>query len=357
MWPDLSEFDQDELCDTDFSYSNGQTAQLFSSSHPQTVERHTKWMHDYGIDGVFVQRFMVSVYRDRCVRDLVLNHIRQGSEKYGRVFANMYDISGAKDTTLYSDLKRDWIHLVDNVGITKSPQYLHHHGKPVLSIWGFGFKDRPGDPSQVADLIEWFTTKADPQYQVTLMGGIPRGWRTLTNDSKTNPKWNKVYRSLDILSPWTVGRYRDETEADTFRTNVLEPDLKEVEQIGKDYLPVVFPGFSAHNRDSSKKFNGIPRNGGQFYWRQLYNAISANSSQIYVAMFDEVDEGTAIFKTAETANQSPAQGYFVNLDEDGIPHVPSDWYLRLTGNATTMLKDPDQRRRMTETMPQLPTLL
>jgi hypothetical protein len=54
-------------------------------------------------------------------------------------------------------------------------------------------------------------------------------------------------------------------------------------------------------------------------------------------MFDEVDEGTAIFKVAETSTQTPAQGQWLTLDADGC-NLPSDWYLRLVGNATTMLR-------------------
>jgi len=40
-------------------------------------------------------------------------------------------------------------------------------------------------------------------------------------------------------------------------------------------------------------------------------------------MFDEVDEGTAIFKVT---SEPPIQGHFV--DYEGLP---SDWHLRLVG--------------------------
>ena len=55
------------------------------------------------------------------------------------------------------------------------------------------------------------------------------------------------------------------------------------------------------------------------------------------AMFDEVDEGTAMFKLAPTPAELPAQGTFVPLNMDGI-NLPSDWYLRLAGAATRMLR-------------------
>jgi hypothetical protein len=47
-------------------------------------------------------------------------------------------------------------------------------------------------------------------------------------------------------------------------------------------------------------------------------------------MFDEVDEGTAIFKATSSP---PVQGHFVGYDG-----FPSDWYLRLVGEGTKMLR-------------------
>jgi hypothetical protein len=58
---------------------------------------------------------------------------------------------------------------------------------------------------------------------------------------------------------------------------------------------------------------------------------------IYGAMFDEMDEGTAMLKLAPTAAQLPAQGTFVPLNIDGQP-LPSDWYLRMADQASRMLR-------------------
>ena len=47
-------------------------------------------------------------------------------------------------------MRDDWKYLVDELKITAHPDYLHHNGKPVLSIWGPGLKeDRhvPHDPA------------------------------------------------------------------------------------------------------------------------------------------------------------------------------------------------------------------
>jgi len=58
---------------------------------------------------------------------------------------------------------------------------------------------------------------------------------------------------------------------------------------------------------------------------------------VYGAMFDEVDEGTAMYKCAPTAAQLPAQGAFAPLNVDGY-NLGSDWYLRLADQAGKMLR-------------------
>jgi len=331
MWPDLREYDADELYATDFKYSNGSNAGLYSAYTPKTVERHLKWMQDYGIDGVFVQRFIGEATGSfRGMRDRVLQNVRAGAEKYGRVFANMYDISGGNAGSLVDDIKNDWIHLVDDLGITASSRYLHHNGRPVLSIWGFNCNGRPGSASQARDLFRWLTTDAPAKYRVTLKLGVDDDWRSDSAD------WQAAYRSADIISPWAVGRYVDNSGADNFRNKKIAPDFADLNSAGIDYMPVVFPGFSWWNL-KGEKYNHIKRNGGRFFWRQFYNAINAGCRMIYVAMFDEVDEGTAIYKVAENDSQTPTTGRFVTLDEDG-EDLPSDWYLRLTGEATKMLR-------------------
>jgi hypothetical protein len=43
----------------------------------------------------------------------------------------------------------------------------------------------------------------------------------------------------------------------------------------------------------------IPRLSGRFYWQQISTAINAGATMLYVALFDEVNEGTAIFKCCD----------------------------------------------------------
>jgi hypothetical protein len=187
------------------------------------------------------------------------------------------------------------------------------------------------------EIIRWLTREAPERYRVTLMGGVPTWWRSLAHDSMSDPAWAAVYRSFDIISPWSVGRYADNAGADSYRSTIIVPDLAETRTQGRDYMPVVFPGFSWHNLYPNFPTNQIPRQGGRFFWHQVYNAMSAGCRMIYIAMFDEVDEGTAMMKLAPTRTELPSGADLVPLDIDGYK-LPSDWYLILAGYAGRMLR-------------------
>jgi hypothetical protein len=335
FWPDTSELDADELFSTSMTYSNGSPAKLYSAYKQKTVVRHFKWMQDNHLDGVFFQRFLSDLPGGNlsALRNQVAVNVRVGAETYGRVFAIMYDISGYSTNTLVSKLTNDWLYLVNTQRVTNSPAYLRHNGKPVVAIWGFGFSGRPDTPQQAQQAIDWFKAAG-----CTVMGGLPTQWRTLTGDAQTNAAWSNVFRSFDVISPWSVGRYGNNSGADSFRVNQIVPDLADCTSHGIDYMPVIFPGFSWANLQNDGLYNQIPRNGGLFYWRQVYNAIAAGCTMIYGAMFDEVDEGTAMFKLAPTPNELPLEGTFVPLNIDGT-NLPSDWYLRLANQAGRMLRD------------------
>jgi hypothetical protein len=295
-------------------------------------------MKEAGLDGVALQRFVSELQDPRffAVRNQVARNVRAGAEAEGRVFAIEYDISGADEPHLVEQIEADWKYLVDTLQVTASPRYLKDGGKPVLFLWGLGFAGRPGTAADAAALIGWFTTRADPRYRVTLVGGVPTHWRTLDGDAKTDAAWAPVYRSFDVLSPWTVGRFGDDAEADAYRDTTLAADLAAVTAAGKRYMPVVFPGFSWHNLRGGAS-NQIPRRAGAFYWRQVRNAVSAGATMLKTAMFDELDEGTAMFKLAPTAADLPMGAALVPLDADGTA-LPSDFYLRVGGAATAALR-------------------
>lgn len=345
MWPDTSEMEAEELQETHMTLADGSPARLFSSHNRKTVERHFKWMRDYDLDGVFLQRFTLGA-RSPADLDRVAENVRAAAEKHERVFAVMYDITGHDPDTLVGDLENDWVHLVLDLGLLESPAYLRHGDRPVLALWGLGFTDRPGAVAQARELIEFFKGGGPNPAPVTLVGGVPTHWYTLKpgEDAKTDdpPGWAEVYRMFDVVSPWHVGRARNEAEADLLLANHVRPELAELRRLGKEYMPVVFPGGSFFNagRDPARyPLNEIPREGGKLLWRQVFNVLSAGCRLLYVAMFDEVDEATAIFKTVARKSGLPveASDRMVSLDIDGY-HMRSDRYLRLARQAGRALR-------------------
>lgn len=326
MYPDLREFDPADLCAVPGMTIGGKPAYLFSARNPKVVLRHFRWMEEYGLDGVLVQRFIGETARKRADGDVVLRNIMAAATATGRAFAIEYDISGGNPETFARQLQDDWTYLVDTVKVTAHPNYLHHRGKPVVSVWGMGLSDvakhPPADPAKAGEIVAWFRQRA------TFIGGTPARWRTLKADAAPDPGWPAVYRAMDVVQPWTVGRYRTAAQADDWAKNELAPDLADLKSRGQLYMPVIFPGFSWHNLNRDAPKNAIPRNGGEFLWRQAYNARAAGATALKIAMFDEVNESTAMFKVAPHRSDAPDQGYWLTLDADGRD-LPSDWYLRL----------------------------
>lgn len=83
------------------------------------------------------------------------------------------------------------------------------------------------------------------------MGGAPAYWRTADHDADSNAAFLDVWlNEFDAISPWTVGRYGTEEEADTFAETNMKGDvelLKRRQDEGKkkvEYLPVILPGSS-----------------------------------------------------------------------------------------------------------------
>ena len=127
-------------------------------------------MEEYGIDGVFVQRFVNELQNcdperpgscgPRDFKDAVLTHALQNAEKRNRVVTLMYDISGASEEKWVATILADWRHLINDLKVLQSKAWLHHEDKPVLSVWGIGFTAHPGTP-QVRKTPSWPRTWAN----------------------------------------------------------------------------------------------------------------------------------------------------------------------------------------------------
>lgn len=326
LWPDMTELDPDERFPTDFRHANGEQAEVFSSANPKTVDRHFRWMRDYGIDGVFLQRFANGLGNSRLQpqKDLVLDHTRKSAEQHGRVYAVMYDLSGLRRDQV-ARVADDWKKLKSQQQICQDTSYLHHEGKPVVAVWGIGFGDDRDYTLEECDVLV-DQLKSDG---CTVMLGVPSWWRTQERDASPSPKLHSILKKADILSPWTVGRYRTPQQAARHATRVWEPDLEWCREREIDFLPVVYPGFSWKNLNGGE---GIPRLQGQFFWSQIVAAKESGAEMIYVAMFDEVDEGTAIFKCTNDPPVSESVSF------ETYEGLPSDFYLWLTGKAGQLLR-------------------
>lgn len=339
LWPDLSEFGKDEKFPTPFRHADGSVAHVFSSIHPKTVDRHFSWMAEYGIDGAFVQRFATHGTRERRDhralqfenRKLVL--CRDAAMRHGRCWILMYDLSGLRDED-FDRLANDWKQLRRRMQVGTDPNdsaYLHLKGKPLVAIWGVGFSD---DRNYGLEKTEWFLRllKDNPDWGgMSLMLGIPYYWREGGRDAiEDTEALHRVLKLGDVLSPWSVGRYRD---ADRDAQKILDhqrTDLAWCQKEGIEYLPVLFPGFSWRNLYGETR-SSIPRKGGEFLWRQFQATAMAGNRSAYLAMFDEIDEGTALFK----CTNDPPVGESVFQTYEGLP---SDHYLWLSGEGGRLLR-------------------
>ncbi|MGA2916667.1 MAG: hypothetical protein ABSE89_11640 [Sedimentisphaerales bacterium] len=342
MWPDMNDMNTSEKYEASDFY-DGNSYYVFSSHNRDTVLRHFQWMQQYGIDGVYLQRFANEI-KDQSSqsfyhRNDVLSYCKDGANMYGRIYSVMYDLSGLKaGETSY--VIKDWKYLVDTKKVTRDPNdhaYAIHRGKPVVAVWGIGFNDgRKYTLAECLNLVNFL--KNDPNYGGnTVMVGVPSYWRTLSNDCVNDPNVYTIILAADIVSPWSVGRY-NYGGLSGYVDQVWVQDVNWCSSNGKDYLPVIWPGSSHHNSSSSNPLNQFPRYGGQFLWNQVSSTVSAaHVNMLYVAMFDEADEGTAIIKFTNNPPRPGGVDMFVTPSFDGYP-LPSDEYLWLTGEAGRALR-------------------
>jgi hypothetical protein len=343
-WPDVSEYEK--TYETPLKLADGKPAKFFSSVDKSTTDLHFKWMQQYGVDGVFMQRFFDDVKNENRKKEssAILKNALEAASKYKRAIAVMYDLSGLPGNGEdCSAIINDWKYLVDQLKVTNQDgekTYLHHRGKPVVVIWGVGFPDRPYNIRNIGleRLINFL--KNDPVYgNCTVMLGVPTAWRELNADCLQDNYLHELIRMADMILPWTVQRFSPllHNDMDRYRDLMIE-DMKWCRQNNIDYVPCVYPGFSWHNLsvhafpDDVKPVGSIPRQGGRFYWQLISTAIKAGGKMLYVAMFDEVNEGTAIFKCTDDVPVGK------NVEFLKMGGTPSDQYLWLTGQAGKTLR-------------------
>ncbi len=332
MWPDVSDLPETSRHDAPgFTDAAGKTMQLFSSDDAAVVRRHFEWMREHRIDGVWLQHFAIELpgapaQKRYDTRRRVLDHVRSAARETGRAWALTYDLSGTPPDRIFEAVTRDWKKLVDE-GITRDERYLHEGGKPAVEIFGFYAKGPNAISAELGNkLIDFF--KAPGPYAAFVIGGGEWSWRRTAD-----PEWQKMLRRLDGYSPWNIGNIsRDKDGTMHAATGYWADDKAECEKNGMLWLPVVYPGFSWDNlKKQPPGSTNIPRRGGAFLWEQFAAVSKLGADSAIVAMFDEVDEGTAIFKVTNTP---PTQAHFL-----GYEGLSSDWYLRLVGEGTRLLRE------------------
>ena len=381
FWPDMREYEKQYTPGVDgearsskpFFYPDGRKAAVYSAYDRSSVMLHFKWMQEYGIDGVFMQRFVGEVINNPDGKehfDKVLESAMEASNTCQRAICVMYDLGGFR-----SDASRgvpqvlaDAQAIYDKYRIgdrTVQKFYLHHNGKPLIVLWGVGFSDnRPYSLTDIEQLMKGLREKG-----FSIMLGVPTYWRERRNDAVADPKLHELIRAADIIMPWFVGRYGDHNYESGGFKRLIEDDIDWCKRNKVDYAPLCFPGISDRNMHPGNAVN--PRLGGRFLWNQIHHCIASGAQMLYIAMFDEIDEGTAIYKCLnqkDVPGNHPAEDYYVAYQNGryrlsptpvevasakdwcrkasemditfiGIEdNLPTDHYLWLTGQGRRMLR-------------------
>ena len=334
FWPDCSEYEKTYEI-PGFFYPDGTPARLFSGYDQSTVFTHFRWMKEYGIDGVFAQRFMVYVDKDYTYEhefhEVNLDHQMKASNAYGRAICIMYDLVGLNGKPYLTPeyLMQDLAELEAKYHFKDrslgQKYYLYHNGKPLVALVSFAQQDMPYGMTECRRCVELLQAAG-----YSVMIGVPTYWRTGGNDSPYTTELLAMIDDLhpDVLMPWFVGRYDYDgttpvsyksssklTSFDSFKSTITG-DAAWCRAHGVDYAPNVWPGFDwSHQRPASVPYD---RHGGDFLWKQAYHDIAvAGAQMIYIAMFDEIDEGTAIYKVlrkSDAPSNIPDTDYYIKYE-------------------------------------------
>lgn len=326
MWPWLDHHDPDELYRAgDMQLADGRPAYVFSSRDPGTVQRHFRWMRQHDIDGAYLQRFVSRTSSGAYgAPEFVLHNVRRAANLEGRVWAIEYDVSSLQhDDDPFEVITTDWNWLVDEVRILDDPRYLHENGKPVLFIWGFSVPGREDlDLGEANAIVDWFKAR-----NLHLIAGVHSGWLNQTG-------WYGHYQKYDDLLAWME---RDAGD--------LAAQKAQLDSWGMGILPHAWPGFSWHNLKQLVPLDQYTaRAGGAFYWQTLRQAVEVGAEQIFLGMFDEYDEGTAIMPMSDNPPLPHGEwGHYITNEGDDPFR-----YLRLSAAAREMLNG---FRPVTDTVP------
>ncbi|WPU94751.1 hypothetical protein SNE25_04355 [Mucilaginibacter sabulilitoris] len=335
-WPDMSELSAEEKYPVPgFSYGDGKQAYLYSAQNYQTVLRHFRWMKKYKLDGIWLSEFCGHFPGGRAQSDssavlTVMRNVQKAARATGRTWAFMWDMSGISTNLtrqqVFDIIVNQWKKMVDG-GVTTDNRYLHENGNPVLLIWGF-FPNRPASqPDYMNPVIDFLLGPG--KYQATLVAGVDPNWR-----AEGTPAFQAMLMRMQGLQPWSVGRrIRDpKTGYDIQNTTLWEGDIQKCRENNVLFMPVFNSGTHiAGPPPPAGTPQTVPRRMGNYLWEQYIKASHLGLKSGFVAMFDEINEGTQIMKIDL---HPPVQANFFTYDG-----ATSDFYLRLTAKGAQLLKN------------------
>src|SRR5262249_43760875 len=144
-----------------------------------------------------------------------------------------------------------------------------------------------------------------------------------------SPEFQAMVMRFTAWMPWQVGRLTNDLETGYKIANTTHwaDDLAMCSSNHVMYIPVVYAGTHiAGPPPVAPELATAPRRNGDFLWEQFAaaSALSRSSNgainSVFVAMFDEVNEGTEIMKVSSIP---PTNAPFLTY-EGATP----DWYLR-----------------------------
>jgi hypothetical protein len=330
QWPDMSLYPSTSYFQAeDIKTKSGKTAYVFSDASPEAVDTQFKWMRQEHIDGVFLQRFLKNSQPPAGQNpEWALANVRQAANLEGRVWCIEYDLSLIGDSSAFSTVTDDWIWLVNTFKLLQDSRYGHQSGKPVVAIYGMGSTNTSISVATANKIISWFKTNtySGPCY---VWGGVPLNWLS---------QWSiesSVYTNFNAIEAWHSSAYA--------------ADIAKCATWGATYWPILWPGFSWSNEQKLPANNSAfkDRFGGLRYWTNVFNVMTNSTvNNLFVGMFDEYDEGTAIMPMSDDPPPSPVgtwRGAYMDNES-----APSDWWLLLTGEAQS---DMFKQRANSLTMP------
>ncbi|MEY5019569.1 MAG: hypothetical protein RLZ22_657 [Verrucomicrobiota bacterium] len=330
MWPDLTEYDPASLIRAEnITTTSGAPAYLFSSATYSVVKQHFRWMRKHNIDGAWLQRFR---WKAGTEQEWVLRNVSQAAAEEGRIWGLEYDVSGKSSATVVAELQTDLQWLMTQFDIFNDPRYVREDGKPVIFIWGFPFTDRNITVQAADEAIDWLKS-----LNLHVIGGIPNTWSTLSAE------WQNHILKYDGVLVWM-----SQSNTNTKRAN----ELNTFKNRGQDFYPHIWPGFSwAHLKmmAASDLSQYTDRANGQFYWTKGRQWINAGADRLFIGMFDEYDESTAIMPmTDDPPNPYADYGRFITNEGK-----PGDWWMALTDELKRMML---KQRTNTNTLPTVTSL-